>query len=127
MRKYSTVRPSAKLFGGMMQVFDSRQSGLNATSGNLFSSYGSARVDNSIHYRTPNMAGLVGRLTYSAGEAVGSTRTNSVRTGSLEYASGAFETAVVLGQMYSPSSPALVFRHNDGYMRYNFGFVLIGT
>jgi predicted porin len=109
-------------FGGMMDVFDSRQSSLNATSGNLFSSYGSARVDNSIHYRTPSLSGFVGRVTYAAGEASGSTKTNSVRTASLEYGKGPFEAAAVFGQMYSPSAPVLVFRHEAGYVRYKFGF-----
>jgi predicted porin len=109
-------------FGGFMQVFDSRQTGLNATSGNLFASYGSARVDNSIHYRTPSMAGLVVRATYSAGETVGSTKTNSVRTGALDYTRGPFDGALVLGQMYSPASPTLVFRYKAAYLRYKFGF-----
>jgi predicted porin len=109
-------------FGGMMAVFDSRQTGLNPVSGNLFASYGSARVDNSIHYRTPNLLGLVGRVTYSAGETVGSTKTNSVRTGSLEYTRGPFESALVLGQMYAPAAPKLIFRYKAGYLRYKFGF-----
>jgi predicted porin len=107
-------------FGGMMQVFDSRQSSLNGTSGNLFSSYGSARVDNSIHYRTPDLAGFIGRVTYGAGEVAGSTKTNSVRTASLEYGKGPFEAAAVFGQMYSPTAPILVFRHKAGYVRYKF-------
>jgi predicted porin len=107
-------------FGGMMQVFDSRQSSLNPTSGNMFSSYGSARVDNSIHYRTPVMAGFVGRITYAAGENVQSSKTGSVRTVSLEYTQGPFEAAAVFGQMYSPASPALVFRHKAAYLRYKF-------
>jgi predicted porin len=109
-------------FGGMMQVFDSRQTSLNPTSGNLFASYGSARVDNSVHYRTPSLLGFVARATYGAGEAVGSTKTNSTRTASLEYVRGPFESAVVFGQMYSPTAPILVFRHKAGYLRYNFGF-----
>lgn len=109
-------------FGGLMQVFDSRQSGLNAVSGNMFSSYGSARVDNSVHYRTPALAGFVGRLTWAAGEVAGSAKQNSVHTAGLEYANGPFDGAAVFGQMYSPSSPRLVFRHKAAYLRYKFGF-----
>lgn len=107
-------------FGGLMQVFDSRQTGLNASSGNMFSSYGSARVDNSIHYRTPVVNGFSGRATYAAGETVGSSKRGSVRTLSLGFARGAFDGTVVLGQMYSPAAPALVFRHQAGYLRYRF-------
>lgn len=109
-------------FGGLMQVFDSRQPSLNSTSGNLFSSFGSARVDNSIHYRTPVMRGFTGRVTYAAGEAAGSNKRGSVRTGALQYASGAFDGALILGTMYSPASPDLVFRHKAAYLRYKFSF-----
>ena len=108
-------------FGGLMQVFDSRQPGLNATSGNLFSSFGSARVNNSIHYRTPTIGGLSGRITYAAGESSGSSKQASVRTAALRYAKGAFDGSLIFGQMYSPASPALVFRHKAAYLRYKFG------
>lgn len=109
-------------FGGFMAVFDSRQTGLNATSGNLFASYGSARVDNSIHYRTPRMGGVSGRVTYALGEVAGSAKTNSVATGALEYSGGPVDAALVLGQMRSPAGPALVFRYKAGYLRYKFAF-----
>lgn len=95
-------------FGGLMQVFDSRQTGLDAVSGNMLSSCGSARVDNSVHYRTPALSGFVGRVTYAAGEVAGSARQNSVRSVALEYTNGAFEAPGVFGQMYSPAGPVVV-------------------
>lgn len=51
-------------FGGLMAVFESTQTSVNGSSGNLFASYGNARVDNSVHYRTRSLGGLVGRFTW---------------------------------------------------------------
>ncbi len=109
---------SAGNFGGLLAVVDSARSALDAKSGNLFTSYGSTRVDNSIHYRSPAWRGFSARLTYGAGEVPGSAKTNSLATGAIEYAQGPVEGALVLGEMHSPSSPALVFRHKAFYARY---------
>lgn len=109
---------SAGNFGGLLAVVDSARTALDPKSGNLFTSYGSSRVDNSIHYRTPVAHGFGARITYGAGEVPGSVKTNSLLTAAVEYTHGPAEGAVVLGQMHSPSSPALVFRYRALYARY---------
>jgi predicted porin len=105
-------------FGGLIAVFDSAQSAVNPTSGNLFASYGNTRVDNSVHYRTRSMGGLVTRLTYSAGEKEGSSKTNSQLSGAFDFARGPWEAALVYGQAYSGTTEQLLFRHRAAYLRY---------
>lgn len=109
-------------FGGLMAVFESSQTSVNPTSGNLFTSYGNARVDNSVHYRTRSMAGLVARITWAAGETAGSTKANSQLSGAFDFNHGPFDAAVVYGQAYAAAADRLLFRHTAGYVRYDAGF-----
>jgi predicted porin len=114
-------------FGGLMAVFESSQTAVNPTSGNLFASYGNARVDNSVHYRTRSLGGLMTRLTYAAGEREGSLKTGSQITGAFDFNSGPWDAALVYGQAYSGTTEQLLFRHRAAYLRYKLGPVrLVG-
>jgi predicted porin len=87
MGTLSAGRQYNALYTTLLNVGDPFQFGLAGTSTNLFST-GGGRINNSVKYSSPTIAGFSGDVMYGFGEAAGSTVSSRNLGGSVGYVTG---------------------------------------
>lgn len=93
---------------GVLLMADPFSTGLAGDAANLMPNTGNAasRMDNTVKYVSPNMAGFTGELAYGAGEVAGSSSAQKQWGGALGYANGPLN--VRLGYHYRNNDTAVL-------------------